>query len=390
MASVQLPGRLDYGAVRNIGAGVMAREKHRADLKYRESAEGRAVSADERAAEKHDSDMSAAEQLAEKRRLEIGKEIQQNVSDMIDAASMSGNFEVAKNQFEQMRAQNGVNLGFTEEMMAEEFDEEDYKASLERIHNKLNMEGWTATGGGKKEWYTFPDGSQKLVHMQEFTRNGEVKSVPASIDPETNLPREAGSYLDPKTQREMAKAKAIGQAEGVAESLWDKTSAEMSAAARADLIPTKRKVKSNLSLIDKIRNHPGREAATGFSSLNPEKYAPGSVHRDFLTMLAQVKGKVFLEAYESLKGGGPITDLEGQKAQEAYARLDVAQSEEAFMEALDDYEQALLNGWEDLTEAARGTAEDYRALVDRAIDEPIQGPPEEDNIDDLLSEYGED
>ena len=390
MASVQLPGRLDYGAVRNIGAGVMAREKHRADLKYRESAEGRAVSAEERAASAEERAADQYEFDKGQREIKVNEDQRELLSGIMEDAAMSGDYEAAKAAYERDMSKFGAGLGFAQEILDAEFTQEEYDGTIERIHNKLNMEGWTATGTGKKEWYTFPDGSQKLVHMQEFTRNGEVKSVPASIDPETNLPREAGSYLDPDTQKEMAKAKAIGQAEGVADSLWTKTSAEMSAAAKAELIPMKRKIKSNLSLIDKIRNHPGREAATGFSSLNPEKYAPGTVHRDFLTMLAQVKGKVFLEAYESLKGGGPITDLEGQKAQEAYARLDAAQSEEAFMEALDDYEQAVLNGWEDLTEAARGSAEDYRALVERTIDEPIEGAPEEDNIDDLLAEYGDD
>ncbi len=40
-----------------------------------------------------------------------------------------------------------------------------------------------------------------------------------------------------------------------------------------------------------------------------------------LAKIAQVTGKTFLQAYQSLKGGGPITDTEGRAATEAQSRL---------------------------------------------------------------------
>lgn len=51
----------------------------------------------------------------------------------------------------------------------------------------------------------------------------------------------------------------------------------------------------------------------------------------------QIKGGAFLQAFESLKGGGQITELEGQKAEAAQSRLNTAQSEEDFREALQEY-----------------------------------------------------
>lgn len=51
----------------------------------------------------------------------------------------------------------------------------------------------------------------------------------------------------------------------------------------------------------------------------------------------QIKGGAFLQAFESLKGGGQITELEGQKAEQAQSRLNTAQSEEDFREALQEY-----------------------------------------------------
>lgn len=51
----------------------------------------------------------------------------------------------------------------------------------------------------------------------------------------------------------------------------------------------------------------------------------------------QIKGGAFLQAFESLKGGGQITELEGQKAEAAQSRLNTAQSEDDFKEALMEY-----------------------------------------------------
>lgn len=53
--------------------------------------------------------------------------------------------------------------------------------------------------------------------------------------------------------------------------------------------------------------------------------------------IEQIKGGAFLQAFESLKGGGQITELEGQKAEQAQSRLSTAQSEEDFRDALQEY-----------------------------------------------------
>lgn len=51
-------------------------------------------------------------------------------------------------------------------------------------------------------------------------------------------------------------------------------------------------------------------------------------------VLDKIKGGVFLSAFESLKGGGQITELEGKKAEEAGARLLTTQNPEDFRAAL--------------------------------------------------------
>lgn len=51
----------------------------------------------------------------------------------------------------------------------------------------------------------------------------------------------------------------------------------------------------------------------------------------------QLQGGAFMQARELLKGGGQITDYEGGKAEEAYARLSTAQTVEDFKQALNDF-----------------------------------------------------
>ena len=113
--------------------------------------------------------------------------------------------------------------------------------------------------------------------------------------------------------------------------------------AKADVVPTLQRESKTaaandmLSVIDMLDKHPGRETATGASgAIDPRNYIPGTDARDFSVALDQLKGKSFLQAFESLKGGGQITEVEGKKATEAIGRLNTAQSDKAFQQALSD------------------------------------------------------
>ena len=90
-----------------------------------------------------------------------------------------------------------------------------------------------------------------------------------------------------------------------------------------------------LTVIDKAISHPGREVVTGMSGvIDPRNYLRGNKAADFTAVIDQIKGKAFLQAFESLKGGGQITEVEGKKATDAIARLDTAQSDEEFLNSL--------------------------------------------------------
>lgn len=104
-------------------------------------------------------------------------------------------------------------------------------------------------------------------------------------------------------------------------------------------------VQAQIGVIDKAINHPGRATATGLSGvLDPRNYIPGTKATDFKVVLDQLGGAAFLQAFESLKGGGQITEVEGKKATDAIARLNRAQSDEEFGVALSDLREVMTNG----------------------------------------------
>ena len=65
-----------------------------------------------------------------------------------------------------------------------------------------------------------------------------------------------------------------------------------------------------------------------------------------MARLDQIKGQQFLSAFESLRGGGQITDVEGKKATEAISRMSAAQNVKEFDTALEEYRGILFKGLE--------------------------------------------
>jgi hypothetical protein len=74
-----------------------------------------------------------------------------------------------------------------------------------------------------------------------------------------------------------------------------------------------------LGQIDAAINHPGLYLGTGVTALSQN--IPSTAMRDFRARIAELTGGTFLQAYESLKGTGQITEVEGKKATDAISRL---------------------------------------------------------------------
>ena len=68
----------------------------------------------------------------------------------------------------------------------------------------------------------------------------------------------------------------------------------------------------------------------------------------------QINGQTFLQAFNSLRGGGAITDAEGAKATQAFARLNAAQNPKDYREALSELRGIVQTGVDRARRAAGG------------------------------------
>jgi hypothetical protein len=185
----------------------------------------------------------------------------------------------------------------------------------------------------------------------------------SSVIPAPNVPQSPPTSLPPVSSSISlveAQANAAGKKAGEIEF------AKLRAKAKADYPMVEHNSKFLLNALDAIvapkldedgkplivdgkylpgKEHAGLENFVGFRSLfggaafmnlpfGPEKPIGGTDAADFEAKLGQVKGKLFLQAFQTLKGGGQITEVEGEKATAALANLSASQSEVQFRAAL--------------------------------------------------------
>jgi hypothetical protein len=91
-------------------------------------------------------------------------------------------------------------------------------------------------------------------------------------------------------------------------------------------------VTTMVNTIDQILNHKGLDYSVGVWGKAPT--IPGTPQADVRALQDQIQGQAFLQAFESLKGGGAITEVEGKKAEQAIARLQSTQSATAYRDSL--------------------------------------------------------
>jgi len=100
-------------------------------------------------------------------------------------------------------------------------------------------------------------------------------------------------------------------------------------------------------LINEISNDPNLASVTGkIQGLLNTDTAAGLLAFDgeqinLIKTIDNLQNSVFLEAFQSLKGGGQITELEGEKAQAAIVNLSRQRTTEGFLKALQDYQSVL-------------------------------------------------
>ena len=187
--------------------------------------------------------------------------------------------------------------------------------------------------------------------------------------------------LDPNVQAKLAASKAAGTTAGktqaaaaialpnaiaTSESLLSKIDAMVGTPAVKD--------KSGKVINAGTAPHPGFTGAVGMGRgytlgiPGIEQLIPGTPAADFKARFDEIMGGAFLEAFETLKGGGAITETEGKKATAAKTRMSLAQSEKEFLTAANEYKAIVKTGIERARkkagEAPSG-AIDYDALVNK-------------------------
>lgn len=133
----------------------------------------------------------------------------------------------------------------------------------------------------------------------------------------------------PKNIAQAETERAIGQAQGEAVNNLPSTIAQS---------------ENMLRTIEGIEKDPNLSWGTGKTSWTTS--IPGTGMYDFGRKVAQLQGQAFLQAFNSLKGGGAITEVEGQKAENAIARLSTSQTEEGFKAALNELKGVINAGIE--------------------------------------------
>jgi hypothetical protein len=175
-----------------------------------------------------------------------------------------------------------------------------------------NVQMWQPTASGVPVQVQLPDGIQPTKPLSFQDLGTSVVGInPLGGQPQVSMPKDVAGAASQTAQGK-------GQGE-----------------AAVNLPMVRENARVIRDTIGRIKNHPGRVAATGGSSVLNPVAIPGSERADFLAQARQLQGQAFLQAYESLKGGGQITEIEGSKAEAAKVALDTAQSEEQYLQALD-------------------------------------------------------
>lgn len=181
-------------------------------------------------------------------------------------------------------------------------------------------------GGHGAQPYSIPVQTAQGIFAFD-TRNKTLSPMMADGKPVV------GAQADPNLQGQIAGAKASGKELG-----------EAGAKAQVQLPQVIATGERAIKQVDDILKHPGLESAVGMTLTPGMRFVEGSKEADFMSRLDQAKGGAFLEAYNTLKGGGQITEIEGKKATEAITRMSKAQSEAEFKAAARDYQDVIRAG----------------------------------------------
>lgn len=200
----------------------------------------------------------------------------------------------------------------------------------------------------------------KVKRSQDILNLGGQYAV---LDPNTNkIVQEYEKTLSPENRPETREQQASAAARGAA--TGEKQSNIGSVVEKAEYM---------LDTIDSIlADQEGLSSVTGgpagLKGLQGNIVPITPAQRRMKPLLDQLQGQTFLDAYQSLKGGGQITEIEGKKAEQAKARLNTAQSTDDYIKALNDLKSAVSKGLERAKREANGSATPSGWMIEKVSD----------------------
>jgi hypothetical protein len=90
--------------------------------------------------------------------------------------------------------------------------------------------------------------------------------------------------------------------------------------------------------------HPGFKNYVGAALVPGMRFVEGSDTASYEVRQKQIEGKAFLEAFQALKGGGSITEKEGEKGTQAIMRMNKASKESEYIAAARELQDILRTG----------------------------------------------
>lgn len=227
---------------------------------------------------------------------------------------------------------------------------------------------------------TSPADKQRLINesiriKQENTKIGlEARRVDLQTKRDALEAQKVARDADPAYQQRMAAARAKGEA-----------IAKDEVKAKAMLPGVIQRGEESIRLIDSLigkepeidkktgkvisagtKPHPGFSDAVGATWLPGARFIDGTDAADFARRDQQIKGASFLEAFEILKGGGAITNIEGEKGTAAINRMSIAQSEKEYIAAAREVQNILRVGMDRARKRANVAAPSNSGVYDAA------------------------
>lgn len=228
----------------------------------------------------------------------------------------------AAQRMDEMKAQHALRM---EQMAAQNASREEMMRQQQAF--QMDMRKLQASQSANAQPYFQPVQTANGV-MAFNARTGRVEAVMAPDGRPI-----VGAAADPALQGAIAGAKSGAT-----------TEAKARTEARLEAPQAIAQGEEAIKLVDDLLKAPGFKQAVGGSRLLGIQKIPGTDAKDFDVRLDQLKGKQFLQAFESLKGGGQITEVEGKKATDAIARMDAASSEKEFTAAAKEFQGVIRQG----------------------------------------------